>query len=130
VLASVGDLRIELQVENVGPAQMSVALGLTRPNPARVYRYLDGGEAWIFRVEIQRAMHVLEGTTNVRHHHVARTEFCSGVAWLECPSCHQCPSSSAFGSAPYRLKLVLCFEMGIVGKKHLSDDQTAKTPQG
>src|SRR5439155_9483290 len=84
-----GDLGEFLHVEKVAAAQMSVALRLARPNRRRVDRYLDGGQAWSFRIEIQRAMHVLEGATNVSHHHVPRPELGGGMPWLECPLRHQ-----------------------------------------
>jgi len=37
-------------------------------------------------------VYVLKAPTNVRDHHVARTELRSGMAWLECPSRHECPN--------------------------------------
>src|SRR5258706_14533815 len=84
-----GDLGEFLHGEKVGAAKMSVPLRLARPNRRRVDRHLDRGQAWSFSIEIQRAMHVLESTTNVSHHHVARPELSGGMPWLECPLRHQ-----------------------------------------
>src|SRR5258706_1825503 len=91
-----GDLGEFVHVEKVLAAQMDVALRLARPNRRRVDRHLDRGQAWRFRIELQRAMHVLESTTNVRHHHVPRPELGSAMSWLECPLRH--PSLRLFGA--------------------------------
>src|SRR6266568_8391171 len=90
LVAAKSDLGKVFRVEKVCTAQVIVARALSRPNLARVDGDFDGRGSRIVRIEVERAMHVFEMSTDIRDHHVPRAELGGGVAGFESPFSHSC----------------------------------------
>jgi len=86
--AAEADLRMPLHVEEIGAAEVSIAIGLACPESPRVDDSLDGSGSRVLLVEGQLAADVLEEAADVRDHHVARAEFRRRMPRLEDPLRH------------------------------------------
>jgi hypothetical protein len=84
-----GDLRVTRDVEKVGAAKVSVAVGFPGPDPGCVDFTLERRFKPTVRVELQLAVDVLEHAAHPRDHHVAGPELCPGMPRLEDPGRHQ-----------------------------------------
>lgn len=89
------DPRMVLDVEEVGAAQVCVAVGLTGPDPGRVDVALKTRLHAVGKVKVQLAAHVLEEPADPGDHHVAGTELRFRVPWLKDPLSHR--SRGGFG---------------------------------
>jgi hypothetical protein len=89
ICAHEGDLRMVLNVEEVSAPQMRIALRFARPNESGVDHCPNSGQAGILGIEVQSALHVLEGTTDVSDHHVPGSKLRGAMTWLEDPFGHQ-----------------------------------------
>src|SRR5439155_21272928 len=89
------DLRVVVDVEEVGAAQMGVAGGLAGPEPGRVDLALEGRVEAAVPVELQLPVDVLEQAAHPGDHHVAGAELRLRVPRLEHPSGHSDHSSYA-----------------------------------
>src|SRR5262249_61774737 len=87
-LAAKRDRRVMLDVEEVGALQVRVARRLAAPQAARVDRDLEGRGGRVVRVEVERAMNVLEVPADAGDHHVPRAELRRRVPRLEEPLRH------------------------------------------
>src|SRR5207244_8883469 len=88
------DLRMVLDVEEVGAAQMLIALRLACPDPGSVYLALERRIEAALPVELEPSVDVLEDAAHPRDHHVPGAKLGLRVPRLEDPSCH---SSTPFG---------------------------------
>jgi len=82
-------LGMVLDVEEVGAAQVGVAVGLAGPDPCRVDFALEGRVEAVVPVELQAAVDVLEQAADPGHHHVPGAELRLGMAGFEGPGGHQ-----------------------------------------
>ena len=82
-----------LDVEEIGAAQMCVAVRLSRPEPPGVDLDLNRGVLRTGGIEMEPSMDVLEVPPDIGNHHMAHTEFGSGVPRFEEPSCQGSPLS-------------------------------------
>jgi len=89
--AAEADLRMVLDVEEVGAAQVGVAIGLPRPQLGRVDHALEVGLHAVIQVEVDPAVHVLERTPDPGDHHVSGGELRRRVPRLERPTSHLLP---------------------------------------
>src|SRR5215831_6316495 len=85
--AAEGDGGVMLDVQEVGAAQMCVAVRLSRPEPPGVDLNLYRGVLWGCGIEVEPAMDVLEVPPDIGDHHVADTEFSGCVSRFEGPAC-------------------------------------------
>src|SRR6266702_436738 len=88
LVAAKSDLGKMFRVEKVCTAQVIVARGLAAPNLSRVNGDFHGRGSRIFWLEVERAVHVIEMSTDVSDHHVPRAELGGGVAGFESPFSH------------------------------------------
>jgi hypothetical protein len=82
------ELRVVLDIEEVGAAQMRVADGLAGPDLGRVGLPFERRLEAAVPVELELAVDVLEETPDPGHHHVARPETDLCVAGLKDPARH------------------------------------------
>src|SRR5205807_7784325 len=83
--AGEGDLRVVLDIEEVGAAQVRVARSLAGPDPRRVDLALEGRFQAAVPVELELSVDVLEESAHPLDHHVTCLELGLGVARLEDP---------------------------------------------
>src|SRR5215469_3307389 len=69
------DAGMMLNVEEISPAQVCVAIWLARPQCAGVDLEFNRGGLWPCGIEVEPAMDVFEVPANVGDHHVAYSEF-------------------------------------------------------
>src|SRR5947208_9561074 len=92
------DLRMVLDVEEVGAPQMLIALRFAGPDPGRVDLALEGRVKATIRVQLQPSVDVLEQTAHPRDHHVTSAKLRLGVTGFKHPGGHQLPLPSWSGS--------------------------------
>jgi hypothetical protein len=83
-----GYLREELDVEEVGAAEMGISIWLPAPQTSSVDRSLDPGRLRQTRIKLKTAVHVLEMASHMGDHHVPDAELGSGVSRFKGPSSH------------------------------------------
>src|SRR5574337_417351 len=89
LVATKGDLGKALGIKEVRTHEMGIAIALTAPEPPHIDHRLDAGQGGALRIELERAVHVLEVTPNVRDHHVSRTELGCRMSRFERPALHR-----------------------------------------
>jgi len=86
--AAEADLGMVVDVEEVGAAQVGIAIGLPRPQLGRVDDALEAGLHAVGEIEVDASVDVLEGSPDPGHHHVPGGELRRGVPGLERPALH------------------------------------------
>ncbi len=94
--AAKSDGGVVLDVEEVGAAQMCVAIRLPRPEATGIDVDLDGRVLRSCGIEVEPAMDVFEVPADVSDHHVAYAEFGGRVSRFEEPSRQGNPLSFRF----------------------------------
>src|SRR5207237_1196169 len=88
LIAAKSNLGKIFRVEKVCAAQVCVARRLSSPDLASIDGDFDGTGSRVFWVEVERAVHVFEMSTDIGDHHVPRAELSGGVAGFESPFSH------------------------------------------
>ena len=82
------DLRVVLDIEEVGAAQVLVAVRLAGPDPGGVDLAFEGRVQALVPVELEPSVDVFEQAAYLGEHHVTGAELGLGVPWLEDPGRH------------------------------------------
>src|SRR5262249_43515050 len=78
-----GEARMSRDVQEIGAAQVIVALRFSGPQPLGLDRRFQGREYPRLRIELQAAVDIFEMSPYPRHHHVTDAEFGSRVSRLK-----------------------------------------------
>src|SRR5437899_380744 len=78
-----------LNCKKVSASQMVVAFLQSSPNVPGINLHFNRRVARVLRIKIQRAVNILEVSTDVGHHHVSGAKLSCGVPRLETPFSHR-----------------------------------------
>src|SRR5258708_6277700 len=85
LIAGEPDLRVFLHVEEIGAAQMRVAIGVSRPKIPRVDCRRNGSLLGVLRIVVEAPVDVFEVSPDVGDHHMADAKLGRCVPRLEEP---------------------------------------------
>src|SRR2546422_7550088 len=88
LIALEGDLGMMLYIKKVRAPQMIVAFLHSGPNVPGINPHFDRRVARVLWIKLQRAVNILEVSTDVGHHHVPGAKLSRGVPRLESPFSH------------------------------------------
>src|SRR2546430_4705647 len=88
LIALEGYLGMVLDIKKVRAPQMVIAFLYSGPNVPSIDLHVNRRVARALRIKLQRAVNILEVSTDVSHHHVPGAKLSRGVPRLESPFSH------------------------------------------